>query len=209
MLCLVTDREVSRLPLVEAVREAVAGGVDWVQVREEGLSDAAYLSLVEELAEAVRAGALERSVAAQLWVNSRVDLALLVRAQGVHLGSRAMEPEDTRRLMEPGVGVSLAAHSVEEVLRAKHRGANLAQLAPIFDPLSKSPSSPALGADALQRATATGLPILAQGGVTPERCGALLAAGAAGVAVTGSILASENPREAASALRSALDSTIG
>ena len=106
VLCLVTNREVSRLPLVEAVREAVAGGVDWVQVRERGLSDAAYLSLLEEIAEAIRAGARERAGAAQLWVNSRVDLALLTGAQGVHLGSRSVNPVEARQLVGLNTGVS-------------------------------------------------------------------------------------------------------
>ncbi len=209
VLCLVTSREVSRLPLAEAVREAVAGGVDWVQVRERGLLDSEYLQLLEEVSEAVRAGAAERGGEARLWVNSRVDLALLVGAQGVHLGSRAMSPEDARRLLGPDVGVSVATHSVAEANAAKVRGADLVQLAPIFDPLSKTPSSPELGVDALSEASATDLPVLAQGGVTAERCGALRAAGAAGVAVTGTILASDNPREAASALRRALDSPTG
>ncbi len=209
VLCLVTNREVSLLPLAEAVREAVAGGVDWVQVRERGGSDSAYLDLLEEVSESVRAGAEERGGVAQLWVNSRVDLALLVGAQGVHLGSRAMGPENARRLLGPDVGVSVATHSVEEASAAKTRGADLVQLAPIFDPLSKAPGSPELGVDALSRASAAGLPVLAQGGVTAERCGALRAAGAAGVAVTGTILASDNPREAASALRRALDSPTG
>lgn len=80
-----------------------------------------------------------------------------------------------------------------------------AHLAPVFDPRSKPKTRPALGLAALRAVAQCGLPVLAQGGIDPERAAACAAAGAAGVAVSGYVLSAEDPGRAAAALREALD----
>jgi len=202
---LVTNREVSRLPLAEAVEAAVTGGVDRVQIREQGLEDKDLLELAEALREAMRRGSRRRNGYAELWVNRRIDLALVLGADGVHLGTGAVPPETARQLVGSGVRLSCATHALQEVAETGTKPIDLVQLAPIFAPLSKLATHPVLGCEVLTRAAKYGLPILAQGGITPENCRKVLAAGAEGIAVTGAILQHSDPRSAAEAFRRALD----
>lgn len=182
---------------------AVAGGVDWVQIRERDLEAAPLLALAEALAGAARAAARAAGREVRVLVNRRADVALAIGADGVHLGFDAMDPAAARRLLGPGATLGISAHAPDEVGAA---GADYAQLAPIFAPFSKSaPGRPPLGLEALTAAARHGVPVLAQGGIDPARAAAARAAGAAGVAVTGALLLADDPRAAAAALRSALD----
>lgn len=205
VLCLVTDRSLcERLPA--AVEAAVAGGVDWVQVREKDLDGGELLRLVEAVAAAAARGAAARgSGASCVLVNRRIDVALAAEAGGVHLGFDAVGPAEARHLLGDGGRVGVSCHDPDEVEGAARAGADYTHLAPIFAPRSKPATRPDLGAGALGRAAAHGIPVLAQGGVDAGNAGELVAAGAAGVAVTGSILLADEPGTAAAALRRALD----
>lgn len=200
ILCLVTDRMVCRRPLAAAVAEAVAGGVDWVQLRERDLGGAALLDLATGIARV--AGDRSRVT---LVVNRRLDVALAVGNAGVHLGFDAVRPEDARRLLGPDLPVGVSAHAPEEIAAAAAAGASYAFLAPVFPPRSKAATRPALGIDALAQAARSPIAVLAQGGCDESNAAAVVAAGAAGVAVTGAILMAEDPRAAAARIRRALD----
>ena len=108
ILCLVVDRATSVLPVEDAVREAVRGGVDWVQIRERELADAELLEWSEALAAAAKGS--EHPVA--VVINRRVDIALTLAAtgavHGVHLGFDAVAPGVARELLgaEARIGVS-------------------------------------------------------------------------------------------------------
>jgi thiamine-phosphate pyrophosphorylase len=201
----VTDRAAARGDLAAAVEAAVAAGVDLVQVRERALGGKALLAHVEALLAAARRGAAARGGAVRVVVNRRVDVALAAGADGVHLGFDAMAPEDARALLGPDAWVGVSAHAAEEVLGLAPAALSYAHLAPVFAPLSKAAERPALGLDALRRACAGPLPVLAQGGISAANAAACLRAGAAGVAVTGAILLADEPDAAARALRAALD----
>ncbi len=198
ILCLVTDRAASRLPLSRAVEMAVAGGVDWIQVRDRELEAEALLDQVDEILRA--AGGRARVI-----VNRRADVALAARADGVHLGFDGMPLEIARRLLGRDALIGIATHRLEELAGAMRSPLSYAHLAPIFSPLSKTSTRPPLGLAALREGARHGVPILAQGGIEAVNAGACIEAGAAGVAVTGSILASADPAAAAAALREALD----
>jgi thiamine-phosphate diphosphorylase len=197
----VLDRKAARDGL-GPVREAVAGGVDQVQLRERELDGAALTALAREVRDAAREGARRSGRPVRVLVNRRCDVALAVEADGVHLGFDAVSPADARRLLGDAAWIGASCHAPEEVAAAE--GADYAHLAPIFDPLSKPATRPALGTRALAGA-AGGRPVLAQGGVTADNAGACLAAGAAGVAVTGSLLQADDVGAAARRLRAALD----
>jgi thiamine-phosphate pyrophosphorylase len=187
---------------VEAVAAAVAGGGDWVQLREKDLDGAPLLSLADAVGEAarrVRAGV-------RLLVNRRVDVALAAGWDGVHLGFDALPVAAARALLPPGATVGVACHAPDEVAaRAREERPDYAHLAPVFDPRSKPATRFPLGLAALERAARAAVPILAQGGIDAERAQQCVAAGAAGVAVTGEILGASDPARAAAALREALD----
>jgi thiamine-phosphate pyrophosphorylase len=185
----------------ERAAAAVLGGVDWIQVRERRLEDAALLGLVDAVAAAAREAAGDREV--RVLVSRRLDVALAAGADGVHLGGGALSPAAARRLLPAGSLIGVSVHAAGEALAA--READYLQLAPIFTPLSKPAERPALGLAALASAAEGPLPVLAQGGIDAHTAAAARAAGAAGVAVTGAIWLAPDPRAAAAALRQALD----
>lgn len=203
VLCLVVDRATARGPLDEIVAAACAAGVDWVQLRERELEGKAWLDWAETLAGAARRAA----PAVRIVVNRRVDMALAMEADGVHLGFDAVAPAEARALLAEHALVGVSTHDPAEVKALEVGAADYVHLAPIYDPFSKPPNRPALGLEALGQAARHGLPVLAQGGIDSERSRAAMAAGAAGVAVTGEILLAEEPGAAAAALRAALDGT--
>ncbi len=168
-------------------------------MRERALEGGALLRWTRSLSRAAR----QARDSVRVLVNRRADVALAAGADGLHLGHDAMDPADARRLLGPKAQIGVSLHDPDEIEAAG--AASYAQLAPIFEPLSKAASRPALGLSALRAAAGRGLPVLAQGGVEARHAAALLAAGAAGVAVTGAVLMAEDPGAAAAALRAALD----
>ena len=185
--------------LPEAIEIAVASGVDWVQVRERALDGGDLLHFAEQVTDAAQRGAARAGRAVRILVNRRVDVALALGADGVHLGYDAMDVVTARRLLGDDALVGVSAHSAAEVREAI--GAGYAHLAPIFAPLSKSASRPPLGVDAIAEAARGAVPVIAQGGIDPAGAAAVRAAGAAGVAVTGSVLMADDVAAVTRALR--------
>ena len=181
------------------LRAIFDAGVDQVQLRDRTLEGAALLAAADRLCAAARDAA--RTV--RVVVNRRADVALAAGADGVHLGFDALPPARARALLGAKAWIGLSAHHPAEIADCSHL--SYAQLAPIFDPLSKPAPRPALGLGALAALRAGGPPVLAQGGIEPSNAGAAIAAGAAGVAVTGFLGRAPDPARAAAALRSALD----
>lgn len=165
---------------VAAVRSLPPGarGARVVLLRDPALPARALVALARDLRAATRA------VGARLWVNDRLDVALLVGADGVHLGGRSVGIEDARRLLGSAVTVSVACHEVREVLAARDAGADACTLSPIF--ASPGKGAPlGLHAVAAARAALGADPrfaLLALGGVDRATAAACLAAGADGVA---------------------------
>jgi thiamine-phosphate pyrophosphorylase len=201
LLCLVTDRRASRAPLPEVVAAAVAAGVDWVQLREKDLDGAALLALSEQVASAAR----RARPGVRVLVNRRCDVALAAALDGVHLGFDALPPAAARCLLGAERLVGASTHAAAELDDAARAELSYAQLAPIFPPVSKPASGPALGLAALREAAGSPLPLLAQGGIDASNAADCIRAGAAGVCVTGAILSAADPGRAAAALRRALD----
>jgi thiamine-phosphate pyrophosphorylase len=181
------------------LRAVFEAGVDQVQLRDRALGGAALL----EAADALCACARGVTRAVRVVVNRRADVALAAGAHGLHLGFDALSPARARGLLGAGAWIGLSAHAPDEIAGATTL--SYAHLAPIFDPLSKPASRPALGLGALTAARTRGVPVLAQGGIDPANVAAAIAAGAAGVAVTGFLSGADDPARAAAALRSALD----
>ncbi|GIW41721.1 MAG: putative thiamine-phosphate synthase [Candidatus Binatia bacterium] len=200
-LCLVTDRKRcgGSEGLLGKVRAALRGGVDAVQLREKDLDGGELFELARRLLEECRArGAL-------LFVNDRIDVALAVGADGIHLPARSFPVPEARRLVGPERWIGISTHSESEVRAAARDGADFAVLGPVYPTPGKGPP---LGTEPLRLACRdSGIPVLAIGGILPSRVSEVLAAGARGVAVIGAVLDRDDPERAASELRKALSSS--
>jgi len=199
LLMLVTDRKRSRLPLVEAVARAVAGGVDLVQVREKDLPAAGLFDLVISLRD-VTAGR------AKLLVNDRVDVALAADADGVHLPEDGLPVPVVRQLLGPAKILGRAAHDPAVLDRGEVPVGQVDYLlvGTVF-PSSSHPGLPAAGTAIIRDFVArTPVPVLGIGGITAQNCAGVIAAGAAGVAVISAILDSDDPEGAARELKAAM-----
>jgi thiamine-phosphate pyrophosphorylase len=203
ILCLVVDRSCGEHATIDAVEAAVAGGVDWVQIRDRSLPSASLLEFSRNIDSAIRRAANGRPI--RLIVNRRIDIALALTAHGVHLGFDALGPAHARALLPAGTAIGCSTHSPAEVKAAADAQLDYVHLAPIYSPLSKTTTRPSLGTVAVHHATTHGIAVLAQGGVEAAHCAELVRAGARGIAVTGAILLSDEPQDAARSLRRALD----
>lgn len=183
-LLIVTDRHQAAAPLPDIVYEAVRAGARWIWLRDRDLAPD------ERRALAIALLAITRPARAKLTVGADVELAAEIGADGAHLGSdaapRAIAAARARLGAAAMVGVS--AHGDADVAAAKAAGADYATLSPIFATASKPGYGPALGPAALARAARHGLPLLALGGMTPERARECVAADAAGIAVMGEVM---------------------
>lgn len=188
-LVLVTDRHATAgRDLADVVAAALDAGLPAVQLRDKELPARALLAVAERLrALTARTGAL-------LLVNDRVDVAVAVGADGVHLGGGSMPPDVVRRLLPPGAMLGVSTHAPAEVAATT---ADFAFFGPLFMTPSKAAYGPPQGVAALREAVAHAtVPVLAIGGVTAACVAELRAGGAAGVAVVRAILAADDPARA-------------
>ncbi len=205
VLCFVVGHTEDTPRLAECVASVVGAGVDWLHLRERRLEGGPLLAWCELLAKTAQRAAASEGRHVRIIVNRRVDVALALGADGVHLGFDALPVSETRRLVGPTRGIGVSTHHPEDAAIQRRAGADYAHLAPIFDPFSKDATRPALGLGSLRAACASGLPILAQGGMDASRAAEARKAGALGVAVTGTLLHADDPAAAVRDLRSALD----
>jgi thiamine-phosphate pyrophosphorylase len=168
-------RERGGRALQDWLGELFAAGVDALQVREKDLSDR---ELCEEVREARRAFAAPRL----LLVNGRLDVALAAGGDGVHLPGDGVPAAALRRRFGPAVVIGCSTHRVEEVEAARAAGVDYVTFGPVFPTPSKMRYGRPPGLEGLCQATASGLPILALGGIDADRVAEVAAAGAAGVA---------------------------
>lgn len=193
IICLITDRTlVGAGNLEAAVGEAIAGGINLVQLREKDLSTRALLDL---------ARALRRAIGAQipLVVNGRADVAFAAEADGVHLPANGLPPAGARAALREGALVGLSVHSATEACRNATAAIDYVELGTIF-PSRSHPGGQTIGLAAIRAARNCGLPIVAVGGITPQNAAEVIAAGADGVAVISAILGQADPRSAAARL---------
>lgn len=177
-LCYITDRQGLKLkPLVPRIEGAARAGVDLVQIREKDLETPKLVDLVKSALVAAQ------NTMTRIVVNDRLDVALALAADGVHLGTGSMPARIMRANVPRGFLVGVSCHSLEEALAAQAAQADYLVLGPIFATASKIPYGPPLGLAKLGAVTARlKIPVLALGGISLERVKPCLEAGAAGIA---------------------------
>jgi len=193
-LLLVTDRHQARAPLAVVVAAALAGGCRWVSLREKDLSADEQLSLARMLLP------IARRHAARLTVHGDAALAKACGADGVHLPSGS-DVAAGRALLGRDKLVGVSIHTVTEAETIDPGAADYAVAGPAYETASKPGYGPEIGRKGLgEIARAAPVPLLAIGGINAARAAEVLAAGAVGIAVMGSIMRAADPGAAMKAL---------
>lgn len=180
--------------ITDVARLAVRGGATLLQLRAEQRSTYEQVQVGQQLQ------AVCRELGVPLIINDRVDVALAVGADGVHVGHPGVEdmpPELARRLLGPDAIVGVSVATPEEAAATARLGASYLSVGPIFGTSSKGNAGPAVGPQRLRAVrAATALPLCAIGGITAANAGAAIAAGADGVAVISAVCAAPDPTQA-------------
>ncbi len=177
----------------DAVAAAFRGGLPWLCLRGKGATTA----------ERVRWGraAQARCPGLALTVHGDPEAAATLGARGLHLPARGFDVAALRR-QAPGLLLGVSCHGRDELAAAVAAGADYAFLSPFWPPASKPLWGKALGSDGFAReARGCAVPVLALGGVGPDRLVAVAAAGAAGAAVLGALFGGPDPEARARAYR--------
>ncbi len=195
-----TDRnQTGGRPLLDAVTEALKGGLRAVQLREKDLGTRDLLRLAYEMRQ------LTLKYDARLFINDRLDIAIAVDADGVQLTQKSIPPFAARRLSSRLI-IGVSAHSLEEALRAERSGADFVTLGPVYATPSKLKYGRPVGIETLSEvARRVRVPVFGIGGITLENLGEAISAGAAGVAVISSVLKAKNIRSATGKIIRALE----
>jgi thiamine-phosphate pyrophosphorylase len=183
LYCVTDRKQTAGRPLVDVVRAALDGGVHAVQLREKDIEGGELYLLATQVRK------ITESYRARLLINERLDVALAVDADGVHLGQTSLPVATARRLLGPDKLIGVSTHSLAEITAAAG--------AVYFTP-SKAAYGEPQGLDRLREAVAhSSVPIFAIGGISVERILDVLTAGAYGVAMISALSAASDPAQAA------------
>jgi thiamine-phosphate pyrophosphorylase len=201
-LLVITDRRQAHRRLEEVADAVFAAGGRWLSLREKDLDAAERAALLARLV------ALGRRYGATVTVHDDIAAALAAGAAGVHLPAGA-SPQAARQALGPGALIGGSAHGAEELAALATAGADYATLSPIFPSPSKPGYGPALGPERFARAAAGApLPVLALGGLSAETLAIAVAAGAAGIAVMGGVMAAAEPATVMAGLIKTLEAAL-
>ncbi|GAB3252543.1 thiamine phosphate synthase [Larkinella harenae] len=193
-LYLVTDSGIGaqaghRLPFI--VEEACRAGVQWVQLREKAITTRAFVELGAELKR------ITQTYGAKLIINDRIDVALAIDADGVHVGQDDMPHELARALIGPNKILGLSVNNRTELQAAEGADVDYLGVAAIFPTPTKQDTSSALGLDGLRELCClTKLPTFAIGGINADNIRAIRQTGVSGAAVVSAICGQPSPYEA-------------
>jgi len=191
-LYIILDRSVAGGRDLDPILAAVlAGGAEMIQLREKTWPSGTLFPVAQRLRARCRAAGVP------FIVNDRVDLALAVDADGVHLGQDDLPPGAARPLLKPGMILGLSTHSVEQAKAAQAAGADYIAVGSMF-PTATKPEFQLVGpALARQVRPVVQVPLIGIGGITPDNVGDVIAAGVDGVAVISAVCGSPDPAAAA------------
>jgi thiamine-phosphate pyrophosphorylase len=195
-LYLVTDRDLSKgRSLQEIIRSAVAGGVTIVQLREKDCTTREFLKIAQEVKDFCK------PLGVPLIINDRVDIALAVNADGLHIGQSDMPYEIARKLMGPNAIIGLSVESVQDALDAEKMDVDYLGLSPIYSTPTKTDIHHELGLEGIRTIRKISRhPLIAIGGINIENAADIIAAGSDGIAVVSAICSAVDPKLASQEL---------
>lgn len=201
-LYVLTDAGLSRgRSHFEIVEAALAGGATAIQFRDKHLATREYLEVGQRLRQ------LCRQTGATFIVNDRLDLALALQADGVHLGPADLPPETARRLVPPDFLIGVSVDNVAEALAAVEQGANYLGAGPVFPTRTKLDTGPVMGPDGLAAIVrAVAVPVVGIGSISAANLPQVIASGAAGAAIISAAVGAADVRQAVAEMRTIISS---
>lgn len=198
-LYVITDRKIQKKSNEEVVEEATDAGASVIQLREKDLPTRLW---VEE-AQKVREVTHRRGI--PLIVNDRIDIALAIDADGVHLGQEDM-PLALARKIAPSLIIGYSVSTVEEALEAEREGADYLGAGTVFPTSTKKDAGEPIGLERLREIKkAVNIPVVAIGGINLSNLEEVLATGVDGVAVVSAIVGAESVKEATRSFRQKIE----
>jgi thiamine-phosphate pyrophosphorylase len=186
---LITDRKLfsDEDMLFRGIGQALKGGIKAVQLREKDMTTRDLLAMAYRLRE------LTKKHDARLFINDRVDIAMAVEADGVHLGGTGIPVKAARKVAGALMLIGRSTHDIDEAVEAEKAGADFITFGPVFETPSKRQYGKPLGLDTLKKAAGSvSLPVFAIGGIKQVSIRDVMAAGAHGIALISGILASDD-----------------
>lgn len=174
----ITDERLSGLSHAEQVERLAAGGATLIQLREKAASPREFYNA------ALEAMKVARRVGVQIIINDRVDIAMAVDADGVHLGQGDVPPDHARRLLGENRIVGFSTHSVKQALEADRAPVDYIAIGPVFQTSTKENPEAVVGLQAIAAIKSqASKPLVAIGGITLALALSVIEAGADSVAV--------------------------
>ena len=180
----ITDRRLTGLSHAAQVEKLINGGARLIQLREK------YASPKEFYADAQAALELARANPAQITINDRVDIALALQADGVHLGQDDLPPAAARRILGEKMIIGFSTHSLQQAIEAVRLPIDYVAIGPVFATQTKENPDATVGVEGVGqvRAALGDFPLVAIGGIAPENFRAVFEAGADSLALIKSVL---------------------
>ena len=180
----VTNAEISGLSHVEQVEALIAGGIKIIQLREKHLSPRDFF---EAAKPAIK---LAREYRVKMIINDRVDIAMALDADGVHLGQDDLSPEHARKILGPDAMIGFSTHSIEQAVAAMHLPVDYLAVGPIFSTSTKEKADPVIGTEVLRviKQRIAPLPLVAIGGINRGNILDVLTSGADSAAIIGGLV---------------------
>ena len=192
-LYLITDRnQTGSVRLVDVVEDALKGGIRGVQLREKDLSSRELYELAYDMRK------LTAKYDAKLIINDRVDVALAVEADGVHLGLNSLPIHRVRKLLGSNRLIGISCHNQVNAIMAQENGADFITFGPVYYTASKANYGKPVGVEKLETVSQLlQIPVFALGGIKKTNINEVLAAGATGIALVSALIASDDPKSEA------------
>ena len=200
-LCLVTDRGLSRGRTTQQIVEAaLRGGVTCVQLREKTCSTREFITQALFIKDHLKRHNVP------LIINDRVDIALAVNADGVHLGQSDMPIEMAKAILKDSMIIGISAESLKNAVQAEKDGADYIGVGPIYATSTKTDTASPFGLEGLREIRrSVKIPLVGISGLNRENAGEVINNGADGVAVVSAIVAADDPEKATRELKKIIE----
>ena len=193
-LYLVTDNSEDVEKFLNTIEEGIKGGVTIVQIREKTADTLDFYNLALKVKE------ITKKYNVPLIINDRVDIALAIDADGVHVGQSDMPCDVTRRLIGPKKILGVSAATIPEAKKAEADGADYIGTGAVFPTATKDDAPKVTKEELAEIVKSINIPVVAIGGINLDNACELTNTGIAGLSVVSAIMSSDNPKKSSEEL---------